>query len=128
MHAQVRKQVRTRAAVRCEYCGLHEDDSALIGHQIEHIIPRKHGGSDDVENLALACVACNLYKGPNLSGLDPDTGELTPLFHPRQQIWADHFAFDGLDIVPLTAVGRTTVAVLRLNDAVHMRLRIAAET
>ena len=98
MRASVRKKVRTRAAKRCEYCQLHEEDSPLLAHQVEHIIPRKHGGSDELDNLAFACVACNLFKGPNLPGIDPDTGALTPLFHPRQQRWNDHFALEGLEM------------------------------
>jgi 5-methylcytosine-specific restriction endonuclease McrA len=84
MRPEVRQLVRTRAAERCEYCRLHEDDSPLISHQVEHIIPRKHGGTDDLENLALACIACNLYKGSNLSGIDPETGELIPYSIPAR--------------------------------------------
>ncbi|OAI53019.1 hypothetical protein AYO47_05735 [Planctomyces sp. SCGC AG-212-M04] len=127
MQADVRNAVRNRAALRCEYCGLYEGESPLLSHQVEHIIPRKHGGTDDLENLALACIACNLFKGANLSGIDPDTRLVTPLFHPRRERWNEHFRFDSLEIVGLTAVGRATIAVLRLNDAVHLRLRIAAQ-
>jgi 5-methylcytosine-specific restriction endonuclease McrA len=128
MRQEDRQLVRSRAQERCEYCRLHELDSPVITHQIEHVIPKKHGGGDDLENLALACVACNLYKGPNISGLDPETGSLTRLFHPRSDKWDQHFAFDDLEIDGLTAIGRTTIAVLRLNDQVHLRLRIAAES
>lgn len=126
MLPEVRQAVRSRASLCCEYCGLHEGDSPLVSHQIEHIVPRKHGGTDDFDNLALACIACNLYKGPNLSGIDAHTGLVTPLFHPRRDRWHEHFRFDGLEITGLTATGRATVAVLRLNDPVHLRLRIAA--
>lgn len=52
---------------------------------MEHIRPRKHGGSDDESNLCLACIDCNLHKGANLTGIDPVTEIMTPLFHPRQQ-------------------------------------------
>ena len=61
---------------------------------VEHIVARKHGGSDDENNLAWSCIFCNLYKGPNLASLDPDTGELTRLFNPRQDRWEDHFWLD----------------------------------
>jgi 5-methylcytosine-specific restriction endonuclease McrA len=64
-------QVRKRAAHRCEYCQLRADDSPLARLQIEHIVPRKHGGNDDLDNLALACIDCNLRKGTNLTGIDP---------------------------------------------------------
>ena len=92
-------------------------------HQIEHIVARQHGGSDDVENLALACHRCNLHKGPNLSGIDPETGEVEVLFHPRRDRWEDHFVYRGAYILGLTASGRTTVAVLALNDARRLGLR-----
>jgi 5-methylcytosine-specific restriction endonuclease McrA len=85
MRGSTKKAVRKRAAGRSEYCLLHEDDSPLINHQIEHAIPRKHGGTEAMSNLALACIARNLYKGPNLSGIDPETGEITPLSHPRNR-------------------------------------------
>ena len=92
-------------------------------HQIEHIIARQHGGSDAIENLALACHRCNLHKGPNLTGIDPMTGAVEVLFHPRRDRWADHFMYRGVYVQGLTASGRTTVAVLALNDARRLELR-----
>jgi len=59
--------------------------------QIEHVIPKKHDGTDEPENLALACIDCNLAKGSNLAGIDPKTGRIVPLYNPRRQRWADHF-------------------------------------
>ena len=69
--AQIRAQVRQRAQNACEYCHPPQDDSPLAALHVEHIIPKIHGGSDDVENLALACIDCNLHKGTNLTGIDP---------------------------------------------------------
>jgi 5-methylcytosine-specific restriction endonuclease McrA len=66
----LRQFVRERARHRCEYCLLHQDDSPLAALHIEHIRPRKHGGIDSEDNLALACIDCNLRKGPNLSPSD----------------------------------------------------------
>jgi len=93
--------------------------------QIEHIIPRKHGGSDDVDNLALACAECDLHKSSNLTGIDPDNGQITPLFDPRRQIWAEHFSWKGLRVVGRTATGRTTARVLELNTPERLRVRLA---
>lgn len=93
--------------------------------QIEHIIPRKHGGNDDPDNLALACAECNLKKSSDLAGLDPETGALTPLFHPRRDSWSDHFEWDDLRIKGLTMIGRTTVRVLDLNAPARLRVRRA---
>src|SRR6266516_3295852 len=70
--AQTRAQVRERAQNVCEYCQLHQDDSPLAALHVEHIIPKIHGGSDDLDNAALACIDCNLHKGTNLTGIDPD--------------------------------------------------------
>ena|SRR5258705_13369306 len=77
--AQIRAQVRQRAQNACEYCHLHQDDSPLAALHVEHIIPKIHGGSDDVENLALACIDCNLHKGTNLTGFDPETNVISEL-------------------------------------------------
>jgi hypothetical protein len=84
MDARLRQRVRQRAAGRCEYCGVREGLEPLAFH-VEHITARQHEGKDTEENLALACQHCNLHKGSNLSALDPQTGDLTRLFHPRRR-------------------------------------------
>ncbi len=119
--------VRQRAGNRCEYCHLHQDDSPLAALHFEHIRPRKHGGSDDASNLCLACIDCNLHKGPNLTGIDPLTGAVTELFHPREQRWEEHFAFVGIYLTGRTAVGRTTILVLEINSDDQLNLRAAGE-
>ena len=78
-----------------------------------------------MNNLALACAECNLKKSSDLAGFDPETQMLTPLFHPRHDLWEEHFVWNGLRIIGLTAVGRTTVRVLDLNTAVRLRVRLA---
>lgn len=122
MDAATRHLVRQRADERCEYCKLRQEHCELR-HHIEHIIAKQHGGSDDEDNLALACHRCNLHKGPNLTGIDPQTGLVAPLFHPRRHQWIDHFAISGVHIIGLSTVGRTTVQVLDLNDARRLELR-----
>ena len=121
--AATKRFVRQRAGNRCEYCGLHQDQSPLATLQIEHIIPRKHGGKDNPDNLALACIDCNLSKSSNIAGRDPGTNQLTPLFNPRSQLWEDHFALQGAYIVGRTAIGRTTVLVLNMNSDEQLELR-----
>jgi hypothetical protein len=111
-----------RAGFRCEYCRLREADDGL-GFHIEHIVARKHGGSDDLENLALACQFCNLHKGPNLSGIDPSSGTIVELFHPRQDTWHNHFSVKNFQIVGATARGRASIRVLAMNDPERIRLR-----
>ncbi len=123
MNESTRRIVRRRAGNRCEYCGRHQGESLLAAFHIEHILPRKHGGGDEPENLALACIDCNLHKGTNVAGYDSVTGSLTELFHPQRQVWSDHFQWQGVMIVGKTAVGRTTVEVLQLNSADRLELR-----
>ena len=90
---------------------------------IEHIRPRQHGGTDDPENLDLSCHHCNLHKGPNLTGIDPETGRIEPLFHPRRDTWAEHVALQGLMIVGLTPRGRATARVLAMNVRIQIEIR-----
>lgn len=90
---------------------------------VEHIIARKHGGRDEMDNLAWACIFCNLYKGPNLASFDPDSGELSRLFHPRRDRWEEHFRMTGSQIIGLTPVGRTTGWLLELNSDLLTGLR-----
>ncbi|MCA9331158.1 HNH endonuclease [Candidatus Saccharibacteria bacterium] len=110
-----RQQIRQQAGGCCEYCRVSEDDR-LANFQIDHIIPIKHGGTDESENLCLACLKCNSFKGPNVAALDPNTGEATKLFNPRKQHWHDHFDIqEDATILGITPEGRATVAVLRMN-------------
>jgi len=92
---------------------------------VEHVVAIQHGGGDDPSNLALACTHCNLHKGPNIAGRDPQTGELTRLFHPRRDRWKQHFAWNGAWLIGFTPVGRTTVHVLAMNDPLLVGAREA---
>jgi len=119
--------VRERAGHACEYCLLPEQDHPgeffveAIAFEIEHIIPRQHRGRTVLRNLAFSCLRCNKSKGPNLAGLDPHTGKLTPLFHPRRHKWAYHFRLNGP--VGCTPIGRVTVYVLNMNHPLRVELR-----
>ncbi len=44
----------------------------LGGASLEHIVPRTHGGTDDLENLAIACTRCNAQKGTRLDARRAD--------------------------------------------------------
>ena len=56
MKQSVRRLVRLRAGGRCEYCRVHEFDEPLFSFQIEHIVAKKHHGTDDPGNLAWSCL------------------------------------------------------------------------
>jgi hypothetical protein len=122
MEAGLRALVWRRAASRCEYCQMPQAHDGLT-FEVEHVRPRKHGGLTVAENLSLACFPCNRFKGPNLAGIDPDTGDVIPLFNPRIDRWNEHFTFDRALIHGITPKGRATVIVLRMNEPMRAALR-----
>jgi hypothetical protein len=116
------QEVRGRARGVCEYCGLPE---ALhdVPFEVEHIIPRQHGGPTSLSNLAYSRLHCNGLKGSDLTSLDPETGTIVPLVHPRRDEWATHFQLADGRIEPLTPVGRVTVRLLHFNHADRVQER-----
>ena len=84
---------------------------------------RQHRGTDDVENLCLCCIRCNLKKGPNVASIDPMTRLVSALYHPRRHAWSEHFVVVEAMIIGLTAEGRTTVELLDMNNEERVRLR-----
>ena len=119
-----KQQVQARAHGFCEYC-YSSMKYAVQSFECEHIVPLTQGGETALANLAWACGGCNRCKGSKINGLDPDSGQVVALFHPRQQNWSDHFAWneDFTLIIGITAVGRATVQTLRLNRVGVVNLR-----
>ena len=128
MDARLEAQVWRRARNRCEYCGFPAEFTR-VPFQIDHIIAEKHQGRTTLDNLALSCFFCNTFKGPNVAGVDPQTRKITRLFHPRHDRWRDHFRWNGAILEGRTAVGRTTIHVLRINrqDAITVRQSLLEE-
>ena len=122
------RQLRQLAGDRCEYCRLPTAYDPLP-FQVDHIIAQQHGGETVIENLAWSCLHCNKHKGPNIAGIDPVSGQLVPLFHPRQQRWERHFAWDGLILLGRTRSARATIRVLAINplDFVACRAELREE-
>ncbi len=116
--------VRERASYRCEYCRMPQSAHVLT-FPIDHIIARQHGGSSDLENLALSCVRCNSFKGPNIAGIDPQTSRILRLYHPRKDRWDENFSFEGATLFGLSEVGRTTLQLLQMNHPDYLALRTA---
>ena len=102
--AELRALVRSRAGSCCEYCGISERFT-LAEHEIDHVIAVKHGGETLAENLALCCAVCNRFKGSDIASVDPESGQITPLFHPRRDCWDDHYRVQDGVIVALTQLG-----------------------
>ena len=122
MDEALRQLVRERASGVCEYCRFPEEH-AFNPFQVDHVIAEKHGGPTTDENLAWSCFYCNTYKGPNVAGWNPDDDQIVRLFHPRKDVWDDHFQWNGPMLVGKTPIGKVTISVLRINhpDAVVAR-------
>ncbi len=121
---RLRQTIREQAKYRCGYCLMHQRH-VYAPMEIDHLNPRSHGGSDDEENLWLACPFCNIYKSNLADGVDDATGERIPLFNPRRQRWLDHFKFgiDRAEIIGITPCGRATLKALRINDVDPLEYR-----
>src|SRR6266404_5302545 len=125
----LRRQAVERARECCEYCYSQRRFSSSP-FSIEHVIPRARDGTSDLNNLALACQGCNNHKYNHATGFDPVSGEEVQLYHPRRDIWSEHFTWtaDLTEMVGLTARGRATIMRLRLNrpEVVALRRILAA--
>ncbi len=112
----IQAQVRQRSEYLCEFCHASEKWQ-YVKFTVDHTVPLSLGGSDGLENLALACFHCNRRKTNRLTAIDPQSGKDVSLFNPRQDSWQEHFIWsrDGRLIVGLTETGRATVTALALN-------------
>jgi HNH endonuclease len=124
--ASLRRLVIQRASDRCEYCGLSQAGQVATFH-IDHITPVVANGKTIAENLALACVSCSLRKAAKQTVQDPETLAIVSIFHPRQQIWSEHFQWDGVRVLGLTATGRGTIQTLDLNRSIMLAIRAEEE-
>lgn len=122
----LRQAVIKRAFERCEYCWSPSAYSPEI-FEVEHIQPLSSGGSTELPNLALSCPACNRFKGNLQEALDPETGQLVPIFNPRLDSWFEHFTWNSnfVLIEGLTQTGRATISTLHINRPAVQRFRAA---
>lgn len=127
-----KKAVSERARYFCEYC-FSQRRFSPDSFSVEHIQPKLKKGADEIENLALACQGCNGFKSDKTTGIDSMNGREVLLYNPRQDVWRKHFSWrkDFSEIIGLTAKGRATVNLLKLNreEVVNLRklLRIYGE-
>lgn len=121
---ELKNIVRLRAKNCCEYC-LSQEQFATQRFSIEHIFPISKGGKTTLDNLALACQGCNNYKYNKTDEYEELSGQIVTLFNPRKDNWQDHFQWNNnYDlIIGITAKGRVSVKVLRLNRDGLVNLR-----
>lgn len=120
----IRQSVRDHASSCCEYC-FSQWKYCPDPLSVEHIIPRIRGGANDEANLALSRQGCNGREHVAVSAIDPVTEREMPLYHPRQDVWSDHFAWSAgfTEIIGKTPTGRATVERLQLNRESLVNLR-----
>lgn len=121
---ELQRQIRDRFGNCCAYCRTAEFLTAM-SFEFEHIQPRSAGGKTVFENLCFACPSCNRHKSDRQVASDSISGEVVPLFHPQQQVWAEHFVWDeqGITIIGKTATGRATITTLQMNRPALVRAR-----
>jgi hypothetical protein len=121
---ELQRRVRVHFANICTYCKTAEALTATT-FEIEQINPRASGGATVFENLCLACPSCNRYKATRQTAIDPLTQEEVSLFHPHQEVWADHFVWNERsdEILGLTEIGRATITALKMNREALVRVR-----
>ena len=119
-----KKAVIEQANGCCEYCQ-SQARFATQPFSIEHILPVSKGGETTLGNLVLSCQGCNNHKYNKTEAYDAVSGETVSLFHPRGQVWLDHFVWnsDFSLVIGITSVGRSTVEALRLNREGLVNLR-----
>jgi HNH endonuclease len=118
------RAIAQRARHQCEYCKAPEV-VFNFPFEVEHIVPRSRQGSDGAANLALACRSCNLRKGNRISGVASSSGREVRFFHPRDDVWSEHFQinFESGEIVGKTLVGEVTVKYLEMNSLAQVAAR-----
>lgn len=129
---EIRRRALDRANGLCEYCHIRAWPLT-----VDHVTPvssrrgaastagQPHPELDDLSNLAAACPLCNRGKWDRTSSPDPLTGYRQRLFNPREDRWAEHFAWseDFLLILGRTPIGRATVAQLQFNRLAYQLQR-----
>src|SRR4051812_39900236 len=123
MNQATRGHIRRRAGNRCEYCGLLQEDSPLAALHVEHIIPRNTAVGTMRTISPWPASTAIFHKGSNLTGIDPDSGQIVVIFHPRRDVWDDHFEWRGIHLYGKTAPGRATIRVLIMNSEDQLALR-----
>ncbi|HIK06801.1 MAG TPA: HNH endonuclease [Trichormus sp. M33_DOE_039] len=121
---ELQRQIRNKFANCCAYCRTAEY-LTVTTFEFEHITPRSSGGETVFENLCLSCPSCNRYKASRQTALDPNTQQKIKLFHPQQQLWTEHFAWneDATEIIGLTPIGNATISALKMNRSQLIRVR-----
>lgn len=119
----LRTAVARRAEYRCEYCRLPELATGRIAFEVDHVVAVKHGGKTVLSNLAYTCARCNRNKGSDLTTVLAD--EISPVrfFHPRRDVWTEHFEVQEGIVHARTSIGEATVKLFQINTLERVAAR-----
>jgi 5-methylcytosine-specific restriction endonuclease McrA len=76
-----RSNVLTRDGFTCQYCGVRPPRAEL---NLDHVVPRAHGGRSTWENVVASCLECNRHKG----GRTPEQAGLRLRRPPARPRWS----------------------------------------
>lgn len=82
----LRGAVRERAASLCECCSLPESEG-FFPFESDYLIALKHEGLTEAAKWANICFECNRLQGTDVASVDPQSGSIVQLFHPRRDRW-----------------------------------------
>lgn len=119
-----KEQLKAVSNNLCEYCKSPKAFSTELFTN-DHIIPVSKDGTNEFENLAYSCSGCNTFKHDKAEVYHAGLDKMISLFHPRKQVWSEHFAWnkDYTQIIPLTPIGYVTIEQLQLNREQLQNLR-----
>lgn len=95
---------------------------SFYNFQIVHIVSLKHGGSNDIENLAYCCPDCNYFKGTDLGSIINENA-LILFYNPRIDVWNEHFEVINGIISPKNDIGKVTEQIFKFNDVDRLIFR-----
>lgn len=101
---------------------MHQDYQ-FLAFEIDHIISVKHGGGNEITNLAFACPHCNQYKGSDLTTFLDSYDDIVLLFNPRKHIWEEHFETQNGEILPKSRIGQASIKIFKFNESDRLILR-----
>ena len=124
MDAALERLVRQRADGRCEYCRLPQPASAHCPSRSTTSSPATIKAAPASANLASRLRLLQRLQRPEYPrALTPQLASSRPLFNPRRHKWTHHFRYASGELIGRTAIGRTTVEVLRINGPNLIALR-----
>lgn len=92
---KISREVRLRDGDQCRYCGktvaFTGDRRSARKGTYDHVVPQRLGGEESVENIVVACGACNRRKGdrplPDCDGMTLREPPDDPYYEPETAEW-----------------------------------------